>query len=339
MRHGLGKGLAAHLEVPLPYLLFRAQVRYEEDLRGIQGVIASPNPLSPTSPVKPNDMFILKPSIQRRLSGSNGATVRSPDLVRSNGGPSRGRVPSFSNTSSGGLRKTVTSSTLTLRGAGGNSRLPITLEPPSDPVSDSDSSSDEEARKNEEADREQEAQAELSKKLKALEVALTVDTVGLLRSPAPRSGESSINEASSSGSANGTRDRGRQISMNGSGRHTLAESIRMAPLNTHHLSGSHRAELDSRSRSQSVSSASSPQGSIPSIPSPQAESMASSRYSRPHMQHRHTHSHTKSISPSATSPRSTRGQMRYQTLAGNAGASEQGSSHGSSASSFSDISG
>ncbi|KAI0787115.1 hypothetical protein BC629DRAFT_492842 [Irpex lacteus] len=31
------KGLASHLQVPLPYLLYRAQARYEEDLRGLQG--------------------------------------------------------------------------------------------------------------------------------------------------------------------------------------------------------------------------------------------------------------------------------------------------------------
>ncbi|KIK98216.1 hypothetical protein PAXRUDRAFT_824129 [Paxillus rubicundulus Ve08.2h10] len=42
------KGLATHLEVPLPYLLYRAQARYEEDLRGLQdirGVLSAPAPL------------------------------------------------------------------------------------------------------------------------------------------------------------------------------------------------------------------------------------------------------------------------------------------------------
>ncbi|OJT10289.1 hypothetical protein TRAPUB_13157, partial [Trametes pubescens] len=37
------KGLAEHLRVPLPYILYRAQARYEEDLRGLQGLgIRSP---------------------------------------------------------------------------------------------------------------------------------------------------------------------------------------------------------------------------------------------------------------------------------------------------------
>ncbi|KDQ64169.1 hypothetical protein JAAARDRAFT_218094 [Jaapia argillacea MUCL 33604] len=43
------KGLAAHLQVPLPYLLYRAQTRYEQDLRGIQHITGA---LSPTSLVK-----------------------------------------------------------------------------------------------------------------------------------------------------------------------------------------------------------------------------------------------------------------------------------------------
>lgn len=32
-------GLSAHLQVPLPYLMYRAQVRYEEDLKGLQGTL------------------------------------------------------------------------------------------------------------------------------------------------------------------------------------------------------------------------------------------------------------------------------------------------------------
>ncbi|KAI0677759.1 hypothetical protein C8Q78DRAFT_1074433 [Trametes maxima] len=43
------KGLATHLQVPLPYLLYRAQVRYEEDLRGLQGL----GSLSTRAPVAP----------------------------------------------------------------------------------------------------------------------------------------------------------------------------------------------------------------------------------------------------------------------------------------------
>ncbi|KAL4081495.1 hypothetical protein V8B97DRAFT_2028794 [Scleroderma yunnanense] len=47
-----GKGLAEHLEVPLPYLLYRAQARCEEDLRGlkdIRGILAPPSSRRPSS--------------------------------------------------------------------------------------------------------------------------------------------------------------------------------------------------------------------------------------------------------------------------------------------------
>ncbi|KAH9854782.1 hypothetical protein C2E23DRAFT_866966 [Lenzites betulinus] len=50
-------GLASHLQVPLPYILYRAQARYEEDLRGLQG-LASRNPGLPfpsaPSPLRAN---------------------------------------------------------------------------------------------------------------------------------------------------------------------------------------------------------------------------------------------------------------------------------------------
>ncbi|KAH9939368.1 uncharacterized protein BXZ73DRAFT_99571 [Epithele typhae] len=56
------KGLAAHLEVPHPYLMYRAKFRFEEDLRGLQGMgIGVTSPLSTlpsavaaTSPLRPN---------------------------------------------------------------------------------------------------------------------------------------------------------------------------------------------------------------------------------------------------------------------------------------------
>jgi len=101
--------------------------------------------------------------------------------------------------------------------------------------------------------------------------------------------------------------------------------------------GGMRMQRDSRggelsSRSQSVSSTSSPQGSMSSsMPSPPPESQSPVS--------RHISS-SKSSSPAAVSPRSARGQsnMRYTPMVGMANASDQGSNHGSSASSFSDIS-
>jgi len=96
-----------------------------------------------------------------------------------------------------------------------------------------------------------------------------------------------------------------------------------------HNDESFRREEQNRDHSASVSSASSPQGSIPSMPSPPPETQSpiSRRFST-----------NKSSSPPTVSTRNARGQshMRYTALAG---LSEQESSHGSSASSFSDISG
>jgi hypothetical protein len=291
-------------------------------------------------------MFPIKPLIRRKVSDSPTEMVKLKELHRSDvpSVPSgrRGRVPSFgANTSLGGLRKVATSSTITLRGHAASSRAVATLDPPSPSTSGSDSDSeDDEARRAEEAGKEQENQAELTRKLHALETALTADTLGLIRSPAPRSGDSSINGASAT--SNGDR-RGRRNSFTGSGRQALADSLRMAPLALNIGPGmgqGHAAGLQTpSSRSASLSSAAnSPPGSIPSIPSPPPESIASSQgsHGRPR---RHTHSQPKSTSPPTLSPRSNRGQMRYQTLAGGVGVNEQGSAHGSSASSFSDISG
>lgn len=58
-----GKGLAAHLQVPLPYLLYRTQARYEEDLRGLQGLgLRTPFPSAP-SPQRTNGTAEYFPSI------------------------------------------------------------------------------------------------------------------------------------------------------------------------------------------------------------------------------------------------------------------------------------
>jgi hypothetical protein len=94
-----------------------------------------------------------------------------------------------------------------------------------------------------------------------------------------------------------------------------------------------RPSMHSRSTSQSISSSSSPQGSIPEIPSPPTDSQPESPVGR-HM------SPMKASSPLTLSPRSAIGQsnLRYGRLAGPA-ASEHGSNQGSEASSFSDISG
>jgi hypothetical protein len=144
-----------------------------------------------------------------------------------------------------------------------------------------------------------EEQEALDKKLKHLTKLITGDALGFVRSPRPQG-------------------KGKEIDRGRTPPRAMQRSFRGGELS---------------SRSQSVSSASSPQGSIPSIPSPPPESQSQSPISR-HL------SPSKSSSPPTVSPRSVRGQshMRYGPMVGRT-VSEQGSNHGSSASSFSDISG
>jgi hypothetical protein len=224
----------------------------------------------------------------RRLSGSR---LSSPLEVRA-------RLNSLGHRSPIRSKKASSSSTLTLKSPV-KKNIPH-LRPTTPSSSEATDSEDEEAAKEEEADRKVEEQEALDKKLKSLQMLITGETLGLIRS-----------------------------SPQGKGRGKEVDRGRMSP---RAVRRSFRAD-ELSSRSQSVSSASSPHGSIPSIPSPPPESQPQSPMGR-HL------SQNKSSSPPAISPRSVRGQshMRYGPMVGRT-VSEQGSNHGSSASSFSDISG
>jgi len=199
--------------------------------------------------------------------------------------------------------KTSSSSTITLRGPAKRSHPPLSPPSPSG-ESDDEGESDEEAAR---AEREMEDQEALKRKLQDLQRIMTNDSIGLVRSPL-------------------SRDKGKEVDR---GRIGLL-SPRLQPVD----STSRAAPSD---RSQSLSSTSSPQGSIPSIPSPPPESQRGS----PVPINKHM-SPGKSTSPPAVSHRSARGHshMRYATMpiAAKRTSSEKSSNHGSSASSFSDIS-
>lgn len=81
------KGLAAHLEVPLPYLLYRVNARFQEEIRGlkdIQDILSPtsaqgpppPSPFSPTmdgpSPAKSGEKVSAIQKLQTRLNTSGG---------------------------------------------------------------------------------------------------------------------------------------------------------------------------------------------------------------------------------------------------------------------------
>ncbi|KDQ29633.1 hypothetical protein PLEOSDRAFT_1093074 [Pleurotus ostreatus PC15] len=255
------KGLAAHLEVPLPYLLYRVHTRFEEDLRGLKdiGEVLSPSTTRMTS----------------RMSGSGRRTstrLTTPLAVRA-------RLHSLGHASQ--PKKATSSSTLTLQAPRKGQR------PSSTSDSSEETDSDEEAaQKEDETLRGIEEEEALARKLQDLQTMINNDALGLVSSPRPKQNK---------------------------GKETGRGRLGLTPSSS--VNSSLRGDtLSSRSTSQSLSSTNSPQGSIPDIPSPPPDSQLNSPLSR-HM------SAPKSSSPPAVSPRSA-----------------IGSSVGSEASSFSDIS-
>ncbi|KAJ7758565.1 hypothetical protein DFH07DRAFT_818543 [Mycena maculata] len=298
------KGLAAHLEVPLPYLLYRVHARFQEELRGLQEIPGVSSPSAAQPPTKPFDdlLYTEKHTVaSRAVSRLNGSGSMSPSGRLSTPLGVRARLSSLGNNSPR-PKKATSSSTLTVQ-------APKKVHRPLSPTSSASSedgtdSEDEEAKKEEEADRNAEEQEALDRKLQELQQMVTNEALGL------------VSAASRPDPA-------------GKGKAKEIRRGRMGPA-TSAMQGSSRR--DNYSSPLSVSSASSAQGSIPDIPSPPTDSQPHSPISR-HL------SPSKSSSPPALSPRSALGQShrRYGPLV-ERGVSEQGSNHGSEASSFSDIS-
>ncbi|KAH8096665.1 hypothetical protein BXZ70DRAFT_329214 [Cristinia sonorae] len=359
------KGLAAHLEVPLPYLLFRAQTRYEEDLRGLQGIrgALSPTIASPTSqiPLSPGNGYAMpgfvsggsKPANATgeyfpKLSSpiSAGPRREFPRLGVSNGTMSssvttrplnvRARLSSLSHSSRTRRTSTISiqskqglgSSVLTLQGPKRSrehiQRLSPTTSSRASPAAESsnDASSEEEEDKAEEELRRAEQQEALDLKLKNLQKIMTRETLGLVASPISPS-RSQINSI-----------KGKEV-----------DRGRTRPLSASSASINFPAHMPRRGSStsqtpshHSLSSASSPQGSIPSIPSPPPE-----RRGQPQSpMARRLSEQFKSTSPPAVSTRPAWAQTtRHGTVSRTrmgGGPSERGSEMGSEASSFSDLS-
>lgn len=287
----LGKGLAAHLEVPLPYLLYRAQTRYEEDLRGLQDIKGTLSPI--ITDVVPEYITSRVTPIRRLSAQGLGAIGRTNSSMRMNTPLGiRARLNSLGpNSPAPRPTKAVSSSVITLKRP---------LQAPSRSSSD-ESSDSEDIDKSEDADRQLEEQQTLDRKLKDLERMMTGERLGLVRNTRAKDKNT---------------DRGRT-----GGRSDTQSQYR---------------SLDSSIRSESVSSAGSPPGSIPSIPSPPPEPQTQSPM-RKHM------GPGKSSSPPALSSRSalSHSHIRYGGLVGMAAGqgSDSASNHGSSASSFSDLSG
>jgi hypothetical protein len=293
----LGKVLAARLDVPLPYLLYRAQVRYEHDLRGLEVIKGSLSPHSahdgPLNVEAPQDDAGNLPSFPRRISGGgrrDSLTKLSTSIRMTAPLGVRARLNSLSSNSNSPSRanRPTSSSVLTLR----SHRRDQTAFQPASPLS-SESETDGEYERREEAERRLEEQEALDKKLKILQTLLTGDNVGLV---------SSISE------------HGKQKDPQTESRFAQSSPPRRVGTDT-----------SVSSRSQSISSASSPRGSIPSMPSP------------PESPQSLTNKHTSPANPAGPSTTIPQGQAKVQPLL-RYGPSVKATTN-SSASSFSDLSG
>ncbi|EKM59867.1 uncharacterized protein PHACADRAFT_181810 [Phanerochaete carnosa HHB-10118-sp] len=336
------KGLANHLQVPLPYLLYRAQVRYEEDLRGLRTALSPTSP-TPQEPVPPRpasppgsnnaggEYFPRLPTTEKHPSG------RRDSFRSSNGGPMaasssarpltiRTRLNSLRSVSS--PQKVTSSSVLTLQGPKRAFPALRPLSPtssrpsPSSPSSGADGGSEgeeeEELHKLEEEERRIEEQEALERKLKNLELKMTRDALGLVSSPTrPPFARRDID-----------RKRLRLSSESG-----ISSGIH------HRLAMSRRPSISHTPSHHSLSSTTnSLQGSIPDIPSPPPE--LTSQPTSPMT--RHLTPATSPRSPPAVSHNMAFGTIRGSTtasrrLGGNV-RSDRGSEIGSTPSSFSDLS-
>ena len=342
-----GKGLANHLEVPLPYLLYRAQARYEEDLRGLQGIQTSNSAVtSPTNQAGPSygvpvatQSQALPSASTEHFPGNGNADRPGPgtrESLKFAGGVAstarplaiRTRLNSLTARSLSSPLRATASSVATLQGNRQQYRLPShhPLTPASSRIthasSDEDNSDeDEEQRKADEEEKRAEEQAALERKLKDLTLRLTKEQLGLVSSP--------------------TKDKGKRRDTGDRGRiRPLSMSSTSASLQQQmHMSRRHSLS-QTPSRHSLSSTTGSPQGSIPSIPSPPPESRSQPQSPSPM---RHFSPAGKSTSPPAvaynnalathhqTMVRTTRTSGRIR--------SDIGSEIGSTASSFSDFSG
>ncbi|KAF8335038.1 uncharacterized protein EI90DRAFT_3049256 [Cantharellus anzutake] len=164
----LGQYLAAHLVVPLPYLLYKTQARYEEDLRKIYEV----KPVIPTATIP-------------RVLNEDGKRIPTPSRRTSSRAETIVTVPR----SPGNLDKLVlpTLSTSRIQSAGTAVRSPTTLLKnamtgsaiASKPLSSSSSSSDPESEiTGDEGDRQKEEREDVNRRLKELEKLVNTDGFG-----------------------------------------------------------------------------------------------------------------------------------------------------------------
>ena len=172
--------MAAHLDVPLPYLLYRVHARFQEELRGLQGIqdALSPKleefPFASETPLSP----LANRSTASRLTSPTG---RSPTSTFAPMGI-RARLNSLGKNSRQ-FKKATSSSTLTVQDAPAiTRRAPLSARPRSASPSSSEDGTDSDEEKEAEADKAAEEQETLDRKLQELQNMMTRDALGLVSS-------------------------------------------------------------------------------------------------------------------------------------------------------------
>ena len=182
-----GQGLSERLKVPLPFLMYRAQVRYEEDLRGLQAAMAEPiipQPLAIPPPRQQEDKTSIITPPNASSVGTRTSTASTPRQATPIGVKNRftshlrsqPALHSSYRSSSG----TISASTVTLThrpAAAMSVHSPTHLRPMSPPDSRSSSETEDEGEQQDDPD-DPEA---IRKRLKDLERMMTSNVLGFAR--------------------------------------------------------------------------------------------------------------------------------------------------------------
>jgi hypothetical protein len=329
-----GASLSTQLDVPVPYLLHRAQVKYEEDLRGLQGIRQGPLSAAPplSTPVtSPTDDRLLGFSGQRTLAGRTtfpGSSPLSPSASTPTAAPHRRLSSSnpagskLSRVSNGSTHTVIQPTTTATHSAARMAKLNPVLTPlrtaagsqPSTPSSgrSTPSGTDSEAEREAKEEAQREEADQLAQKLKDLQKMMGSGVFGFAKArPKPL-------EISPAPSITASQTRSQSATV----LHLQAKRSLVTPTGA-------AMSADTSETPTSASASMSAQGSIPDIPSPASESRAR----LPMRVTRRATSVSTHRSPSTLSEVPDRGPV------GRTRAQDAGSGPVSNSSSFSDLSG
>ncbi|KDN48004.1 hypothetical protein RSAG8_03020, partial [Rhizoctonia solani AG-8 WAC10335] len=322
-------GLSAQLDVPVPYLIYRAQVKYEQDLKGLQGIRKAQSVTSPT-----DDRSFGSPAPKTRNILSSPTMATSPDLVRRMSRPSSGAIGSRWSRGSNASTHTI------IQPSGPRmARLNPVLTPlrtaagskPSTPSSDQSTPSPTDS-EGETRDAQKEEADQLAEKLKELQKKMGSGYFGFVKpnkSPAPSVTASQTRSQSQSAFQIRPQSTLQDPSQTARSQTATMSASRLQRSLTTPTRAAMVADSEATtSASASMSQSQSQRGSIPDIPSPGSDSRAR----LPVRVTRRATSVGTHRSPSVVSEAQERGPV------GRTRAHEAESGQVSSASSFSDIS-